>query len=86
MKPALTAVAIITFQGAWNDSQWPLVAMSSQDMFTLPVGLFFFKNAYYTQYNLLLAGSMFNTIPMLILFFIFQRYFIEGAVSSGVKG
>ena len=86
VKPALTAVAIITFQGAWNDFQWPLVAMSSQDMFTLPVGLFFFKNAYYTQYNLLLAGSMFNTIPMLILFFIFQRYFIEGAVSSGVKG
>ena len=86
VKPALTAVAIITFQGAWNDFQWPLVAMSTQDMFTLPVGLFFFKNAYYTQYNLLLAGSMFNTIPILILFFIFQRYFIEGAVSSGVKG
>jgi ABC-type glycerol-3-phosphate transport system permease component len=86
VKPALTAVAIITFQGAWNDFQWPLVAMNSQDMFTLPVGLFFFKNAFYTQYNLLLAGSMFNTIPILILFFIFQRYFIEGAVSSGVKG
>lgn len=86
VKPAITAVAIITFQGAWNDFQWPLVALGSQNMYTLPLGLFYFKNAYYTQYNLLLAGSMFNTIPILILFFIFQRYFIEGAVTSGVKG
>lgn len=86
VKPALTAVAIITFQGAWNDFMWPLVAMSSPNMYTLPMGLFFFKSAHYTEYNLLLAASMFNTIPILILFFIFQRYFIEGAVSSGVKG
>jgi ABC-type glycerol-3-phosphate transport system permease component len=86
VKPALTAVAILTFQGAWNDFQWPLVVLGTQDMYTLPLGLFYFKSAHYTQYNLLLAGSMFNTIPILILFFIFQRYFIEGAVSSGVKG
>lgn len=86
VKPALTAVAILTFQGAWNDFMWPLVALGTQDMYTLPLGLFFFKSAHYTQYSLLLAASMFNTIPILILFFIFQRYFIEGAVSSGVKG
>ncbi|GCF07532.1 carbohydrate ABC transporter permease [Dictyobacter arantiisoli] len=86
VKPALTAVVILTFQGAWNDFQWPLVALGTQNMYTLPLGLFFFKSTYYTQYNLLLAGSMFNTIPILILFFIFQRYFMEGAVSSGVKG
>jgi ABC-type glycerol-3-phosphate transport system permease component len=86
VKPALTAVAIITFQGAWNDFQWPLIALSSQNMYTLPLGLFFFKNAHYTEYNLLLAGSMFNTIPILILFFIFQRYFMEGALGSAIKG
>lgn len=86
VRPALVAVAIITFQGAWNDFMWPLVALASRDMYTLPVGLFYFKSAHYTQYNLLLASSLFNTVPILILFFIFQRYFIEGAVSSGVKG
>ncbi len=86
VKPALTAVAILTFQGAWNDFQWPLVALGTQDMYTLPLGLFYFKSAHYTEYNLLLAGSMFNTIPILVLFFIFQRYFIEGAVGSAVKG
>lgn len=86
VKPALTAVAIISFQGAWNDFLWPLIVLGTQNMYTLPLGLFFFKNAHYTEYNLLLAGSMFNTIPVLILFFIFQRYFIEGAVGSSVKG
>jgi multiple sugar transport system permease protein len=86
VRPALTAVAILTFQAAWNDFMWPLVALGTQDMYTLPLGLFYFKSAHYTEYNLLLASSLFNTIPILILFFIFQRYFIEGAVSSGVKG
>jgi ABC-type glycerol-3-phosphate transport system permease component len=86
VKPALTAVAIVTFQGAWNDFLWPLVVLGTRDMYTLPLGLYFFKSAHYTEYNLLIAGSMFNTIPIIVLFFIFQRYFIEGAVSSGVKG
>ena len=86
VRPALVAVAILTFQGAWNDFMWPLVALGTQEMYTLPLGLFYFKSAHYTEYNLLLASSLFNTIPILILFFIFQRYFMEGAVSSGVKG
>ncbi len=86
VRPALTAVAILTFQGAWNDFIWPLVVLGTRNMYTLPLGLFFFKSAHFTEYNLLIASSMFNTIPILVLFFIFQRYFIEGAVSSGVKG
>ncbi len=86
VKPALTAVAIVSFQGAWNDFQWPLVALGTQDQYTLPLGLFFFKSANYTLYNLLLAGSMFNLIPIVILFFIFQRYFMGGALGSAVKG
>lgn len=86
VKPALTVVAILTFQGAWNDFQWPLVALGTRDMYTLPLGLFFFKSAHYTEYNLLLAGSMFNIIPILVIFFIFQRYFIGGALGSSVKG
>ena len=86
VKPALTASAIVSFQAAWNDFMWPLVVMGTQNMYTLPLGLFFYKSANYTQYNLLIAASMFNTIPILILFFIFQRYFIEGATAAAVKG
>lgn len=86
VKPAMTAVAILSFQAAWNDFLWPLLVLDSRDMYTLPLGLYFFERDHYTQYNLLIAGSMFNTIPMLILFFIFQRYFIEGATTGAVKG
>lgn len=86
VRPALAIVAILTFQGAWNDFQWPLVALGTQDMYTLPLGLFFFKSAHYTEYNLLLAGSIFNIVPILALFFVFQRYFIGSALGSAVKG
>lgn len=86
VKPAVTAVTILSFQGAWNEFLWSLLVLNSDNMYTLPVGLFQFKSAHYTQFALLIAGSMFNAIPILILFFIFQRYFIEGAVGSGVKG
>jgi multiple sugar transport system permease protein len=86
VKPALTAVAILSFQAAWNDFLWPLLVLDTSNMYTLPLGMFYFQHAHYTEYNLLITGSMFNTIPMLALFFIFQRYFIEGATSSAVKG
>jgi ABC-type glycerol-3-phosphate transport system permease component len=86
VKPALIAVIILSFQGAWNDFLWPLLVTNSQNMYTLPVGLFQFKTDHYTEYNLLIAGSMFNAIPILVLFFIFQRYFMSSAVGSAVKG
>ncbi len=86
VRPALIAVAIVTFQSAWNDFLWPLVVLGTRDMYTLPLGLYFFKSAHYTEYNLLITGSMFNTVPIIILFFIFQRYFIEGATAAAVKG
>lgn len=86
VRPALTAVAIISFQGAWNEFIWSLLVLDSRDMWTLPVGLFQFKNAHYTQYNLLITSSMFNAVPVLILFFIFQRYFITSSTASSIKG
>jgi multiple sugar transport system permease protein len=86
VKPALIAVVILSFQGAWNEFLWPLLVTSSQDMYTLPVGLFQFKTDHYTEYNLLITGSMFNAIPILVLFFAFQRYFMSSAIGTGVKG
>jgi ABC-type glycerol-3-phosphate transport system permease component len=60
--------------------------MQSLDMYTLPVGLGYLKGTYATQLNLVLAGSMFNTIPVLLIFAFFSRYFIQGVTYSGVKG
>ena len=85
-RPALTAVALFAFQGAWNDFFWPLLVMSHKENYTLTLGLAFFKQEFYVQYNMLLAGSFINVVPLVILFFLFQRYFIQGISTSGLAG
>ena len=67
-KPALITVALLSFQGMWNNFLGPLVLLNTPDMFPLTVGLGFLKGQYGTFYNVVLAGSMFNTIPMVLLF------------------
>ncbi len=81
----LLALALFTFQGTWNDFMWPLVVLQTPDNFTLPLGLQWFKNEYYTLYSNVLAGSLFNSLPIIILFFIFQKYFIQGIATTGMK-
>lgn len=86
-RPALVTLAILSFQGSWNAFQGPLLYLRGDNsVFTLPVGLNLFKAQFRTQWNFILIGSMFNAIPVLILFLIFNRYFIEGVSYSGVKG
>lgn len=85
-RPAMTAVAIFSFQGAWNDFIWPLIVQAHQENYTLTVGLAFFKGDHYTEYNLLLAGAAINILPLVVMFFIFQRYFIKGVATSGLAG
>lgn len=84
-KTALLTLALLTFQGEWNSFLWPLVILRSPENFTLPIGLQWFRGEYYTLYSIVLAGSIFNTIPMLILFFLFQRYFVQGIATTGLK-
>lgn len=86
IRPAMVTVAIFQFLGAWNDFIWPLLVMSSRENYTLTVGLTFFKGVHYTQYSLLLAGAMINILPLVVIFFIFQRYFIKGVSTSGLAG
>jgi multiple sugar transport system permease protein len=85
-RPALITLAILSFQGSWNDFLTPLLYLNKPIAYTLPVGLAYFKSTYNTLWNFILVGSMFNTIPVLIIFFIFNRYFIEGVAYTGVKG
>lgn len=86
IRPAMITVAIYQFQGAWNDFIWPLLVMQDADKYTLTVGLTFFKGVHYTQFGLLLAGAMINVAPLVVFFFIFQRYFMRGASTSGLAG
>jgi ABC-type glycerol-3-phosphate transport system permease component len=85
-KPALLTVAILSFQASWNEFLAPLLYLNTQPMFTLPVGLQFFRYQFREDWNLILVGSLFNAIPVLVIFFIFQRYFIEGVSYAGLKG
>lgn len=86
--PALGALTILTFQSNWNDFFWPLVTMTSRGSYTLPIGLLTFREAYGAagDWGLILAGAFLSMVPILILFAVFQRYFVEGASFSGLKG
>src|SRR5574341_1578352 len=81
----LVTLALLTFQGEWNAFLWPLVVLRTPENFTLPIGLQWFRGEYYSLITILLAGSIFNTIPILILFFVFQKYFIQSIATSGSK-
>lgn len=81
----LITLGLLTFQGEWNAFMWPLVVLRTPEMFTLPIGLQWFRGEYYSLIPIVLAGSLFNTLPILILFFLFQRYFVQSIATSGSK-
>ena len=84
--PALAALAILRFQGEWNAFQWPLIVVRSPQNLTLPLGLASFQGLFGVNWNWVLAGAMFNAVPIIILVIFFQKYFIRSAASSAVKG
>lgn len=86
--PALAAVTILQFQGTWNGFFWPVVFLKETSHLTLPVGLTFFRlsGGFGTNWPPLMATVVIATVPILILYLFFQRYFVEGIAASGVKG
>ncbi len=86
--PALSAVAILTFQGTWNGLFWPLILLGERAHYTLPVGLLAFRTAggFTNDWPPIMATVVMATIPILVLYVFFQRYFVEGVAASGVKG
>ena len=85
-KPAFAAMAILCSMGAWNNVLWPMLILRTAAKFTLPIGLNTLLTPYGNNYDILIAGSMFSLIPVLAVFFAFQRYFIEGMTTGAVKG
>lgn len=84
-KPALAAVAIYTFQGSWNEFLWPVIVTYTEDMYTLPLGMASLRTELLTDWPLLMAGTILISLPTLIIFLVFQRYFVQGVTSSGLK-
>jgi multiple sugar transport system permease protein len=85
-KPALATVAIFTFLNGWNDFIGPLLYLRSPENFTVAIGLATFRSVMRTRWDLLMAASTAMILPVVILFFFAQRYFIQGIVMSGLKG
>jgi ABC-type glycerol-3-phosphate transport system permease component len=85
IRPALAAVAVFEFQAKWNDFMTPLIYLNKSSLYTLSLGLQTFKVEYNTQWGLLMAGSVIFTIPMIVIFFLGQRYFMESVTTTGLK-
>lgn len=85
-KPALATLAIFTFMTVFNDFIWALIVLNSESMYTVQLGLAIFRDQYSTEWGNLMAGSVVATLPILIVFFFAQKYFIQGITLSGMKG
>ena len=86
-KPALATIAIFAFFGSWNAFQAPLIYLNTMEKYTVPLGLRFYLSTFAnSHWNYLMAASLIAIVPPLILFFLAQRYFVKGAVLSGIKG
>lgn len=85
-KPAITTIAIFTFLANWSDFMGPLLYLNKESMYTISVGLQAFTQTHHVEWGLLMAASAVFTVPIVILFFFTQRYFIEGITVTGIKG
>ena len=86
MTPAFGAMIILISMQSWNDFLWPLIVMRTEHMFTIPIGLNALLTPYGNNYDMLLSGAFVATVPIMIVFFFFQRYFISGLSAGAIKG
>jgi len=85
-KPILVTLAIFTFLGTWNDFLWPLIVLSDDSMYTLPVALASLAGEHVQDTELMMAGSVLTVVPVLVIFMVLQRYYIQGIMMGSVKG
>ena len=82
MRPTYAAAAIITFMGSWNNFLWPLVALQSPEMRTVPLVLSNMGSSYTPDYGMIMCGIVFATLPTAAIFFLMQKYFVAGMVGA----
>jgi len=85
-KPALATIGVLQFMGSWNDFLGPLIYLFDESKFTLNLALANFKGIYYTYWNYLMVGAVCTALPCIILFFLAQKYFVQGIALTGMKG
>ena len=86
LTPILITLGLFTFLGAWNDFMWPLIVLTDQNLYTLPVALAALSREHVPDNELMMAGSVLTILPVLILFLGLQRYYMQGLLAGSVKG
>jgi multiple sugar transport system permease protein len=86
LKPILITLALFVFLGSWNDFMWPLIVLADQDLYTLPVALAALSREHVQDNELMMAGSVVTTMPVLVLFLVLQRHYLDGLLAGSVKG
>lgn len=86
VKPTLAAIAIFTFMGSWNDFMGPLIYLTDQRLYPLALGLYAFNVSAGGSMGMMMAGSLLMTLPVIVIFFFAQKYFIQGVTLTGMKG
>ena len=86
LRPVLVTLALFTFMGVWNDFMWPLIVLTDDRLYTLPVALANLLGEHAQDPELMMAGSVLTVAPVLVMFLALQRYYVEGIMLGGVKG
>jgi len=86
LSPIIVTLAVFTLLGTWNDFMWPLIVLSDQNLYTLPVALASLSREHVQDNELMMAGSVLTTLPVLIVFLALQRYYMQGLMMGAVKG
>jgi multiple sugar transport system permease protein len=86
MTPVIVTLALFVFLGSWNDFMWPLIVLADQDLYTLPVALAALSREHVQDNELMMAGSVVTTLPVLALFLALQRFYMSGLLAGSVKG
>ncbi|MDH5821642.1 carbohydrate ABC transporter permease [Luteimonas sp. RD2P54] len=86
LKPVLVTLTIFTFMAAWNDFMWPLIVLTDQDNYTLPVAIAALSREHVQDVEMMMAGAVVTVLPVLLLFLLLQRYYIQGLLLGSVKG
>ncbi len=84
-RPLIAVLVIFTFMYRWNELAWPLIVLRDVDLYTVPIGLAFLQGQYTTDYSALMSMALLSTLPMVLVFAVFQRYLVEGIATTGLK-
>lgn len=84
-RPLVAVLTVLTVLSTWNDFAWPLIALKQNELFTLPIGLLYLQGQFGADYGATMAFALLSVVPMVVLFLVFQRWFVQGFQRSGIR-